>query len=474
MVSSSGVRSLGRWPVLLAGLAGAAILPAGAQATTRAAGSARAAASVSEPSGSGFYIRGGGFGHGIGMSQYGALGYAQHGWSYKRILAHYYHGTSLGSVSPSQMIRVLLQDGGATFSGATKAGGKALKSGTSYTVHVLSSGKLELTAGGKKVSTFSSPLTVSGSDPLTLAGMGEYRGDFVFRPDGSGGVQTVNRLDIEDYVRGVVAEEMPASWSSAALKAQAVAARTYALTAGSVSSTFDVYDDTRSQMYGGVAAETPSTNAAVAATRGQVVTYQGTPVVTYFFSSSGGYTESIQNVWLGTSPEPWLVGEPDPYDSAGGNPYHRWAYHMSVRTAELDLGGLVKGSLIGIKVLKHGVSPRIVKAAVVGTKGSSDVTGPQLQDDFSLMSTYMAFTTITMKGVYTATKSSPKRSLVGRVYPTHRGVLVDVQKLVRHHGWSTLRKVRTVHGGHFSASIPGPGRYRIRYGNVGGPALTIR
>jgi stage II sporulation protein D len=488
MASESVISAVRRSPALLAVLALGGSLPATAEATAPAGGRAAAAhASVAEPHTSGFYIRGGGDGHGIGMSQYGTLGYAEHGWTYQRILAHYYRGTSLGSVSATQTISVLLQDGSAAFSGANEANGKTLKTGTTYTVRLLSDGRFELLAGGTKVDTYSSPLTVSGPGPLTLAGLGEYRGDFVFRPDGSGGIQTVNRLDIDDYVRGVVSAEMPSSWPAQALRAQAVAARTYALTAGAVSATFDVYSDTRSQMYEGVAAETPATNAAVAATRGQVVTYHGTPVVTYFSSSSGGHTESIQNVWLGSSPEPWLRGVPDPYDGAGGNPNHRWAYNLSLAAAVGKLSGLVKGSLVGIKVLKHGVSPRIVEAAVVGSRGSTDVTGPELQQDFGLMSTYMAFTTVTIHGAFssgTTTSSgnggasagsatAGKRSVTGRVFPTRRGVLVLVQKLGGH-GWRTIGRVRTVNGGHFQAAVPGPGRYRIKYGNVGGPALTVR
>jgi stage II sporulation protein D len=489
MASGSVLRALRRSPALLATLSAAAALPAAAQATAAPGGHAypHSVPHVSEPSASGFYIRGGGDGHGIGLSQYGTLGYAQHRWSYQRILARYYQGTGLGSVSPSDVIRVLLSDGSARFSGASsKVGDKTLKPGTTYTVG-LSSGKLVLKDGSTKVATVSPPLTVSGSGPLTLAGLGQYRGDFVFRPDGSGGVQTVNALDLEDYVRGVISAEMPSSWPAQALRAQAVAARTYALTSGSAGSTFDVYSDTRSQMYEGVRAETPATDAAVSATRGKVVTYHGAPVVTYFSSSSGGHTESIQNVWPGSSPEPWLRGVPDPYDGAGGNPNHRWAYNLSVAAASRKLGGLVKGSLVGIRVLKHGVSPRIVRAAVVGTRGSSDVTGPALQQDFGLMSTYMAFTTVNMHGAFSASTSGGSssggasagsgpaggRTVAGRVYPTHRGVLVLVQKLEKR-TWKTVRRARTVDGGHYRAGIPGPGRYRIKYGNVGGPALTIR
>lgn len=490
MASRPVSRALRRSPSLLAVLAIGGALPAAAHATAPSGGHRypRMSARVAEPWASGFYIRGGGDGHGIGLSQYGTLGYAEHGWSYQRILAHYYEGTSLGSVSPSDIIRVLLKDGPATFSGADQAGSKTLKPGTSYTVHALSSGKLALVAAGstKPLASFSPPLTVSGPGPLTLSGLGQYRGEFVFRPDGSGAVQTVNALDIEDYVRGVVAAEMPASWPAQALRAQAVAARTYALTSGAAGATFDVYSDTRSQMYGGVAAETPATDAAVTATRGQVVTYQGVPVVTYFFSSSGGHTESVQNVWLGSSPEPWLRGVPDPYDAAGGNPNHRWAYSLSLSAATRKLAGLLKGRLVGIRVIKYGVSPRIVEAAVVGTRGSTEVSGPQLQQDFGLMSTYMAFTTVSVHGLYSAPRNGGSstggasagagpigtRFLVGRVYPTRRGVRVLIQSL--EHGWRTTGRVRTVRGGQFRARVAGPGRYRVKYGGVGGPAITIR
>src|SRR2546421_3431507 len=106
-------------------------------------------------------------------------------------------------------------------------------------------------------------------------------------------------------------------------------------------------------MYTGVAAETPSTDAAVAATRRQVVTYAGQPVVTYFFNSSGGHTENVENVWPGATPEPWLRGVVDRYDTAAGDPYHRWRYQLTPAAAAGKLGSLVHGRLIGIEVVKH-------------------------------------------------------------------------------------------------------------------------
>src|SRR5205807_1005231 len=159
-----------------------------------------------------------------------------------------------------------------------------------------------------------------------------------------------NAIGLDDYVRGVVAAEMPSSWAAQALAAQAVAARTYALTSGVGGSAYQLYPDTRSQEYGGGAAETAATNAAVAATRGQIVTYNGSPAITYFFSSSGGYTEDVQYAFPGATQQPWLRGVPDPYDGAGNDPYHLWVYRLSVATAARKLSGLVKGSLTGVQV----------------------------------------------------------------------------------------------------------------------------
>ena len=113
---------------------------------------------------------------------------------------------------------------------------------------------------------------------------------------GAFGLSTINVVGLDDYVRGVVSRESPASWPLEALKAQAVAARTYAITTSKGGDGFDQYADTRSQVYGGVGAETASTDQAVAETAGQVVTYEGAPVVTYFFSTSGGRTEDVENV----------------------------------------------------------------------------------------------------------------------------------------------------------------------------------
>jgi stage II sporulation protein D len=413
-----------------------------------------------------FFIRGGGDGHGIGMSQYGAYGYALHGKNYRFILAHYYQGTAIGTTNPNRTVRVLLATGSASFSGASAAGHTRLRTAYTYDVKLVAGSGLQLvTLAGRKVGPqFSGLVTVTGPKPVDVPGLGTYRGSLQFRPDGAGGVETVNAIGLDDYVRGVVASEMPSSWAAQAQDAQAIAARTYAIITSVGATGYNLYDDTRSQVYGGVDAETPATNAAVAATRGQVVTYHRAPAVTYFFASSGGYTESIQNVWPGATREPWLRGVPDPYDGAGNDPYHRWSEEMSLAAAARKLGRLVKGSLLGITVTKHGVSPRIQQAWVVGSRGRSTVSGDTLQGIFGLLTTYASFTTIDT----TAASSG----LSGNVYPAQAGNKVWIQ-VQTGRGWHTFEHVGASAGGGYSAPLPFAGTYRVQFQRLSGPAVAV-
>ena len=214
---------------------------------------------------------------------------------------------------------------------------------------------------------------------------------------------TVVRVPLERYVRGVVSAEMPSSWPLAALEAQAVASRTYALTAHAGGSRFDVYSDTRSQVYVGVAAETARTNTAVAATAGQLVLYGGRPATTYFFASSGGMTENIGNAFLRSPPQPWLRGVIDPYERGSAS---NWKLTISFASAAVRLRGLIKGSFRGIEVLRRGVSPRIVSAQVLGSLGATPVSGPELAVRLGLSSTWAYFSVKSGAGV----KPEPDRS----------------------------------------------------------------
>jgi len=441
------------------------------------------------------YIQGGGDGHGIGMSQYGAYGYALHGWNYRQILAHYYTGTQIGTTNPNQTVRVLLGSGPAAFAGATQIGNKKLNPSLTYDVTPLANGQLAVVnqANHKQVGRWGAPLTATGPEPLSLAGLGAYRGSLEFRPNGSGGVYTVNVVGLDDYVQGVIGAEMPASWAPQALESQAVAARTYAITSDVAGTFFNLYPDTRSQMYRGVAAETPATVAAVAATAGQIVTYNGAPAITYFFASSGGYTEDIQDAWPGASAQPWLVGVPDPYDGAGGDPYHRWTRQLSLTAATKDLGGLVKGELVGIRVTQTGASPRIMQAKVIGTAGTTTVTGSQLQNAFELLSTWATFTVMSTSVKPPATGSvdpgsemdviaqvkrlfgmmaAARPALTGTVLAGGRRGSVTIE-LRAGHRWRKLGKVALGKGGRFAVRTPVAGVYRTVYRGLDGPSVNV-
>jgi stage II sporulation protein D len=248
-------------------------------------------------------------------------------------------------------------------------------------------------------------------------------------------------------------------------------------------------------MYGGVGAETTATDAAVAATRGQIVTYRGAPAATYFFSSSGGHTESVQDEWPGATPEPWLVGVADPYDGAEGNPYHRWTVRLPISTAQAMLSSLLrgKGSFVGIRVLQQGTSPRIIWASVQGTAGSARVSGLQLQQIFGLRSNWASFTTITSQPASGASSSGgaaarapdlstalvrallarSSDSVQGRVFPAAAGSRVSVQEL-RHGRWARIASTRAGRGGRYRVALPGAGTYRVLYRGAAGRPFVSR
>jgi len=474
-------------------------------------------------------IRGAGFGHGIGMSQYGAYGLSLQGVGYQAILARYYTGTALAQVAGEPEVRVLLQSGQrkVTFSGAARLGTQSLDPATTYNVVRGGSG-LVIRQGTKSLYTTAPPLRVDApaGGALLLSGTsqpgvvdGRYRGALELRPAGSG-INAINAIGLEDYVRGVVSAESPSAWPAEALKAQAVAARTYAITsrAGSVGDGFDQYADTRSQMYRGVAAERPSTDAAVTATAGQVVTYNGVPVTTYFFSTSGGKTENVENSFVGSAPQPWLKGVDDPYDDLA--PRHRWK-PITLTTAQVQakLRGLVHGKFRRIKVLQRGVSPRVVRAQIVGTKGTTNVTGPQLRTRFGLFDTWAFFTTVSTSasraplapptpatpaapaaapsggaapvaapaadgttggtsGGATARAARARRAtgpvLSGRIDPAKPGARLRVERRGAHGRWVLAVDAPLEAGGRYAVAVPGAGVYRVVYaGDVAGPAVRV-
>ena len=337
-------------------------------------------------------VKGAGFGHGIGMSQYGAYGSAKQGMDYKPILMQYYSGTTIGSAAP-EAIRVLLRpyQPSVRFTGASAACGVGLVEKKAYIAKRKGSKIVLRNKSGARLANCGGLLSATGGESVVLLGKGAYRGALEVRPASvPGRLNAINAVDIESYLRGVVAEESPSSWPLDALRAQAVAARSYALTTGVGGNGFDAYDDTRSQVYGGIAAETARTDTAVAGTAGEVVQYGGETIEAFFMSTSGGHTENNENSFGGT-PEPYLRGVPDPNEAAAGSPYHRWTRKFSAASMQAELGDLVPGRLKRIVVARTGVSPRIVTAKLVGTRGTGKVSGPTLRARLGLPDTWATF-----------------------------------------------------------------------------------
>jgi SpoIID/LytB domain protein len=445
-------------------------------------------------------IRGAGWGHGIGMSQYGAYGLALNGRDHRQILGHYYRGTQVTEAS-SRQVRVLLQpnDPYVRFRGASRAGGRRLRPSTTYVVRASGSALVMHTSRGRRVGRFSNPLRADRpGGTLRLLGPalngisnGEYRGAIEVRLDGARGVHAINSLPLDPYVQGVVAGEMPSSWHPEALRAQAVAARSYAL-ATDKPGPFDQYPDTRSQVYRGVSGETTATNAAVAATAGQVLTYAGGPAVTYFFSTSGGHTENVENVFLGADPQPYLRGVPDPYDN--GSPYHRWRLRLSTSQLNARLRGYVLGRFRRLEVLRRGASPRIVQARVRSSFGTRLITGPTLRARLGLRDTWAYFTTVrtaqrrgrrarvadrwpllpaAAQVLGTGVPAAAPLVLAGSFYPAPRERRLAVERRGRR-GWLVVGGARTDRHGRYRTRLGRPGVYRVRAGSIAGPAVRVQ
>jgi stage II sporulation protein D len=348
------------------------------------------AAAPAAEAGSTFVLKGRGYGHGVGMSQWGAYGFAKKGRSYRQILGHYFSGTKI-SRTKTRSVGVLLgaEPNSVFFKGAKRACGRDLKPSKKYVAVLRGGNKIRLeTHRGKKMASCGKKLGARGTGTIRIENQGIYRGNLVALPAG-GDLNVINRVGIEDYLRGVVPYEMPASWADDALRAQAVAARSYALASGIKGDGFSLYDDTRSQVYGGVVAEEAATTKAVAKTKAQVVTYKGKVAQTFFYSSSGGRTESSRFGFGGGESRPYLKAVDDPFDDI--SPYHSWTERMSRAELQSKLGDWVDGRLRGVKVVETGDSPRIVRARVIGTRGKTAVSGFDLQGRLGLRSTWVRF-----------------------------------------------------------------------------------
>jgi SpoIID/LytB domain protein len=357
------------------------------------------------PSSARITVKGHGYGHGHGMSQYGAEGAARKGLGYRKILRFYYPGTTwrtttgrirvlltadttddlLVKAAPGLTVRdtaggkrVALPDNGARrWRVATATNGTTQVSYRTKRWHPwrVLDGQGEFYAAGRPITLF------------TPAGARAYRGLLRTAVGSSGDLVTVNDISLDAYLKGVVPLEIPASWSGAAVRAQAVAARTYAVYARAhpASSAYDLCDTTSCQVYGGRAAEHDASSRAVDDTDHQVLTSGGQPAFTQFGSSSGG--------WTSAGSAPYLPAKKDPYDGWSGNPVHTWS--TTVADTTLESAWPTIGNLTRIAVNSRDGNGdwggRVRTLTLTGSRGKVRVSGDTFRSVLGLRSTWVTF-----------------------------------------------------------------------------------
>jgi stage II sporulation protein D len=413
-----------------------------------------------------FVVTGHGWGHGVGMSQYGAYGYAQHGYGYAKILAHYFPGTQLGP-APLAKVRVLLASGSRTLKLSSPVAFK-VKDG-SGDAHDLVAGTYTLTPalklkfdGANKAKPLKPPLLFQpGTAPLQLNR--RYRGSIQI-DIAAGALRAVNLVGLEQYLYGVVPSEMPFSWAPEALKAQAVVARSYAL-ATKRSGAFDLYPDTRSQVYLGYDHERPTSSAAVDATAGKVLLYDGQVAKTYFFSTSGGRTASAQDAW--GKPIPYLVSVPDPYDSI--SPYHTWGpigFTGTQLGKALRAGGPVRDVRTSINS-----SGRVTTMTAVTGNGERSFDANTLRRLLGLRSTWFTVGVLSLTGPGSAVAYGSSTRLSGIA----RGVGSVVLQQQVSGSWQALGAVRRATDGSLALSVAPKVTtvYRLATGKIAAAAARV-
>jgi SpoIID/LytB domain protein len=406
---------------------------AGAVATV-AAGSLLAGADVAgaaqvfpAPASGVYTVTGAGYGHGNGMSQYGAKGAATRGLTAEQITGFYYPGTAYSTLATkANRVRLSAVDARpvsvAAAPGLTATDGNgaklALDSGDAtswrfvYTAATKKFAIQKLTSSGySTVSSVPGPVRVGGPSTITVqfgraksyckrlttvTYAGTLRTLYV-----DGAQRSAADLPMEYYLRGVVPSESPSSWPAAALQAQAIAARSYAAFKLTASRWFDSYDTTQDQCWDGAAAHVATTDAAVAATAAKIRTYAGKPAFTQFSSSNGGYVNS--------GSQPYLKAKADPYEQHSGNPNSTWTATVPVSRISA-MAGLA--TVTGIRVTARDGLGRWggrVSTLVVDGKDSAgkvagkSLTGAQVRTGLGLKSTYFTFAATAVLAPTTAT-----------------------------------------------------------------------
>ena len=371
-----------------------------------------------------FQLSGLGYGHGIGMSQFGAEGMGRLGKSYRQIVKFYYPGTNFAASKASRQITVGLSgivrstpqgsavvvidrpgitasNRGNAISLPRRVGGKpatsyrVVRGSSGLAVYAVSSARATKVKGGLSGAVTWRTGGIADSKVAVGSASGSnrlYRG-FLEVKQGSSGVLAIGRLRLEDYLRSVVSHEVPSSWTAAALRAQAVAARSYALmsqaSARAANRPYDICDSTSCQAYGPIGGETGAESRAVKATRGVYLRSGGQPVLAMYSSANGGYSV--------TGGRPYLVAQRDPYDgvvTGTANWGHKWS--TKVRAGAIERAWPQIGRLQKVKVLGRDGNGqwggRVQSVGLVGSKGTVTVSADSFRWAVGLKSTWWTIT----------------------------------------------------------------------------------
>ena len=459
------------------------------------------------------------------MSQYGALGYANDGWTYDQILAHFYTGAELGP-APVARVRVLVAEARAAVTVSSPVPFRVRDLfGKTYPLpagDVVLGPKLRVLVNEAPTELVGPILFLPGSAALAIDRDRAYRGQIEVGVTGQK-LHVINSVGLEQYLAGVVPQEMPSAWPEEALKAQAVAARSYALAHRVGGKGFDLYADVRSQVYGGIRAEHPAATAAIEATAGEVLLWEGKPIDALFHSTSGGKTLSAVEVF--GKDVPYLVAVDDPHSVL--SPVDRWG-PTPIPEATIRKGLKLRTPLTALKLMR-GPSGRVASVQAVTASGTTTVSGAALRAAAGLRSTWLTAlgslsltrpggpavygkaVTVTGKaqGVKGAVLSqrvdgvwqqlpalsakvkleaptsfrlsagklagpvlkvpvaplvrlgAAARNLSGTVKPLGPGTTVELQQLLDG-GWSTVLEATSDEVGRFAAVVPEAGVYRAR------------
>lgn len=351
---------------------------------------------------------GGGLGHGVGLSQYGAYGLALDGWSSEQIFRHFYRGTRVQERDPPKSsFRVgLLEDRAQVhLKAAAGAFDLTLSDGTQIeTVPDEATRRVKITGtrkylifdendervGGGTLGSASTHLRANPQDGARVVvqewGHPVNRGRVEFKISGDRRAHVVAVVGSEPYLFGIA--EVPSSWPDSALQAQVIAARSYAYNRVANPRTdcaCDIYSSVRDQFYvgwdkeGGTAGD--RWRDAVRATDRQVGTHDGGIIQAFYSSSSGGFTENSENVFIQALP--YLRGVCDPGDYVSANPNRTW--HVTLTAQEVtDRLGLGVGTVERFENFRRGVSGRVLNVRVVGSNGSTEISGQALKSRLGL------------------------------------------------------------------------------------------